>query len=491
MVTLRQLCVLALCASTMAACGFEGLIFGELTRGDQVELPPAAPTTVAGNAGGLEGGAVRFLTGSGDAIEPLETTVDKTGRFETDVPGTSEYFNLVVEITLGARQAWGLIPHVPRAVSVLAGPKTLSMGDLVSEMAVLNAETTWATLAVLAKARLSGLGAGAIAPAATKAAVGELIALHAAGDDRVTPLAGMVARLLEAGATATPPLRTHPNAGSSYLDIDVLGTVDYTGDGLPDVDTVAFDAAVGAATTAFEFNACYPSDQIRLVLIADLRAGGLDRNCAAIDPFRWASDEAGKQVFVTGGVHKDTPRCGEIAPPCLEESVIDAASQSLGNWTPNQIPLYDDGTHGDAISGDGLWTAIIDLPYFSPKDVDGQAGAGVRIGYKYTFGFPGQGWTETEEWPGNKRVLELRDLNGDRLIVRQDIFGDETTNKDKANLLSPAKGGCGKVVFPADPSPDFCVNDSVEAMIDSDGDCTLDRLPAPAATGPLTIDCPG
>ena len=57
-------------------------------------------------------------------------------------------------------------------------------------------------------------------------------------------------------------------------------------------------------------------------------------------------------------------------------------------------------------------------------------------------------WTDTEEWPGNQRILEVDDLDGDQLVIRYDYFGDEATNKDKKNSLSFANGGCGTNQWP-------------------------------------------
>ncbi|MGB5872105.1 MAG: carbohydrate-binding module family 20 domain-containing protein, partial [Bacteroidota bacterium] len=50
----------------------------------------------------------------------------------------------------------------------------------------------------------------------------------------------------------------------------------------------------------------------------------------------------------------------------------------LGSWVPNTIPMYDDGTHGDVVSGDKVWSLLLDLPL------------GETVEYKYTnSGEPG------------------------------------------------------------------------------------------------------
>lgn len=479
-----RLLPIALLSLLATGCGLEGLVFGEVTRGDQVEVPGAAPNILQGYAPGLPNASARFLGPTGVEVAGLTTTTDAQGNFEVEAPGDTDYANLLVTVNKGGGFAWGLVPQVPRQSSVLDPAQIRPLESLQPMMGSLGADTTLAVLLVLAKARLTGGTLVALSPRSTSEAITEILT---AGDPAVQVVADMLAALVAVGGPS-PALRVAPAAGESFLDPAVLAVgVDYTGDGTLDVDTVAFDDALAAAAATFEFNACYPPDVIRLVLIADFRPGAVDRNCTELDRFLWAKDELGKQMFVTGAIHKDTPRCGDTQPPCLEDATIDEASLVLGNWIPNQIPMYDDGTHGDAEAGDGLWTLQVELPYFEPLGADQP---GVRIGYKYTYGFPGQGWTGAEEWPGNKRILELRDLNGDHIVTRQDYFADETTNKDKSNGLSPARGGCGTVVFPADPSPPNCVNDSLEALVDTDGDCELDTWPQPGLSSPVTIDCP-
>jgi len=66
----------------------------------------------------------------------------------------------------------------------------------------------------------------------------------------------------------------------------------------------------------------------------------------------------------------------------------------------------------------------------------------------------GANWTGTEEWPGNQRVVEVKDLDGDLLVARKDAFGDETTNKDRANARLPSRGGTGTVGWTTDADGD-------------------------------------
>ena len=144
---------------------------------------------------------------------------------------------------------------------------------------------------------------------------------------------------------------------------------------------------------------------------------------------------------------------------CIPGDVADAAHIELGAWEPNVVPMFDDGTNGDPVAGDGVWTRSFVVPWIPGAATNGNRG--VRIGYKYTFGQPGSLWTDTEEWPDNQRILEVDDLDGDQLVIRYDYFGDEATNKDKKNSLSFANGGCGTNQWPEKES-DTCHSDVFE-----------------------------
>ena len=136
-----------------------------------------------------------------------------------------------------------------------------------------------------------------------------------------------------------------------------------------------------------------------------------------VNRFKWATDKPGKQMFFVGWIHADSPDPGRRSGP-----------SPLGNGVPNTIPMYDDGTNGDEQANDNVWTLTVDLP------------RGIRLGYKYTWGTRGAPWTGSEEWPGNSRLLEVVDVGGDNFVYRRDVFGDEATNKDKANLNGSLSG---------------------------------------------------
>jgi hypothetical protein len=81
----------------------------------------------------------------------------------------------------------------------------------------------------------------------------------------------------------------------------------------------------------------------------------------------------------------------------------------LGEWQPNLVRMYDDGTHGDRSAGDGLWSLRVKLP------------ANTEVQYKYTnSGNPGQ-WVPSEEFPGRNRTVRVRS-QAEPLFVN-DVFG--------------------------------------------------------------------
>lgn len=86
---------------------------------------------------------------------------------------------------------------------------------------------------------------------------------------------------------------------------------------------------------------------------------------------------------------------------------------ALGQWSPNTVPMADDGvTHGDQQAGDNFWT--FQLLIAPLEDVQ----------YKYTIGSAGEGWGPTEEYPLTNRGFVVRDLDGDRRMVLRDVFAD-------------------------------------------------------------------
>jgi alpha-amylase/alpha-mannosidase (GH57 family) len=82
----------------------------------------------------------------------------------------------------------------------------------------------------------------------------------------------------------------------------------------------------------------------------------------------------------------------------------------LGNWTPNLIKMYDDGTHGDVVKGDGIWSIELMVP------------PNIKVEYKYTnSGYEGV-WVPSEEFSANNRELMSPVKPGEQIRVK-DTFG--------------------------------------------------------------------
>lgn len=242
---------------------------------------------------------------------------------------------------------------------------------------------------------------------------------------------------------------------------EVLAAVEDAG-GVPET---LDEAVVGSAAAGVALESGVHPTLIRTVLEVDFNEGRQDGNCDNISRFRWVEDEPGKQMYFVGGLHEDSP-----VQDLQYNALLGSAS---GSWTPNQIPMYDDGTNGDEAAGDNIWTLTVDLP------------RGARIGYKYTWGQRGQLWTGTEEWPGNQRILEVVDVNEDDFVRRRDNFADEATNKDKSNLN---RSSGGEIDWESDVNDDG-IPDAWERPLDLDNDCMLDMFVTPTAIGPATVDC--
>ncbi|HTX18570.1 MAG TPA: carbohydrate-binding module family 20 domain-containing protein [Bacteroidota bacterium] len=82
---------------------------------------------------------------------------------------------------------------------------------------------------------------------------------------------------------------------------------------------------------------------------------------------------------------------------------------NLGEWKPNLVRLYDDGTHADEKAADGIWTIELRFP------------AGTEIQYKYTNSGPSGEWNPGEEFHSQNRRIRL-DGSVDRIILK-DTFG--------------------------------------------------------------------
>jgi len=498
-VSIARASALVLTAALLSACSLDGLLVQELTREGHTRMPEPAKVVIVAKAHAVPGAAISMLGGGGKSVGGAATTADKGGVFELDLDGKTELINVLLQARKGGRQLLAVLPQVPAQKSVLDPELRLDLAKLSPGVLQLDDRTTTMSLLVAARGLADGKSLIAIPHGSM---TDTLISIHSqltAGKAELLAVNAAVQRILAAGAKPDLPAPFDLAASEgSLLDRKFLvgASVDVDGDGHVDTTTAGFDALIAAAIATFKFKACYVKDRIKVVLQVRLSTSAKNTNCEQIDPFLWANDQPGKRMFITGGVHKTTPMCTDKRKThCLSPDGVDALNAVLGNWVPNKVRMYDDGSNGDAQAGDGIWTFAFEAPWWAVYPRDGALGSpdkrGVRIGYKFTWGSDGAKWGGSEEFPGNQRILELHDVNADGLILRFDHFGDEASNKDKANQLAPALGGCGELKWPNEDAPADCTTDVHERPVDIDGNCSIDRWPDPGTAAPLTVKCPG
>ncbi len=98
--------------------------------------------------------------------------------------------------------------------------------------------------------------------------------------------------------------------------------------------------------------------------------------------------------------------CDAVGMYVRKSVYIVGSHELLGNWTPNRVRLYDDGTHGDAKSGDGIWSLEVRLPL------------GAEIEFKFTNSGAEGSWQPGEEFAGVNRKIRVAKTNGDAMVVR-------------------------------------------------------------------------
>ena len=502
-------------ALLLAGCGIDAVILSQATNKGHVIVPDPKDSVVVvqtdpglfATPGACAGGVSLEVLRADGTDEESATVATADAFFEVRLPGVGEHHGLVLQAVNGGQMAMGLVPAVPQQDSVLAPekwyvfegaspPETWSLD--APAMRPLGVRSTAITLALFRRAQdldltLAGLPRGTVVQA-----IADLNVLLDGSE-----YLSMVGLILQCGELmcAGPLPFSFPakDAGTEgeggrypFLSEDFATAARATCPGLDQLSVAAFDTARAAIADQLTLQFSYDETQLRVVVQVDLNEG-LSRNCTPTQPFNWATDEPGKKMFIAGGVHVDTPICNETRTThCLPPDERSRINIAMGNdaergWQPNAVQMYDDGTHGDVRPGDRIFTLTFDVPYWDPADA--ADGAGLRLHYKYTYGFAGGIWTGAEEWPGNSRLFEVVDLNGDHLAIRYDLFGDETSNKDKQNLLSPASGGCGFVLWHAqqDQYPN-CVMDSRENQIDTDGDCSLDSWAVAPTVLPIVVE---
>jgi hypothetical protein len=404
-------------AIALGGCGIENLFVN--AGHEQYDRPASIirGTVTFVNPGPL---SVAVLGGGGELLEPFQTAAETT-TYEARLPSSS-----YTMLRLQARSGDGVL----RAIVPAIGEESVA--------ADVNLDARAITETLIAEAGVSARGQSfaQITPSAyvgdgTSTGARSLIRRDLEVPGPTQTLLQMVERILAkldpmSGATdpyafRVPELDEMFVVTFSPIENGWLARTrfDYTGDGVQDLTSEPFDAVLAEAARLYQPAGCPDPANIRLVFTVDFNDGALDGVCRPVGR-SWITDKPGKSMYFVGWVHEES----ELQDPAI--------NTLLGAGVPNQIPMYDDGTNGDEAASDGIWTVTFVVPIDPARKL--------RVGYKFTWGTRGANWTGSEEWPGNSRILQVEDVNGDAIVYRRDVFGDEATNKDRANL-NPSSGG--------------------------------------------------
>jgi hypothetical protein len=371
-------------ALVLAGCGLDGLFF--TPRGFDES---SGPTTVV--AGQTQAGATLVVLGA-DGRVIANGQADDAGKFELVLPSGQSFSNLRLFARGDAGDHKSVIAELP------AGSR--------AELGVLSARTTsFAQLLSYEIQDQAGSSFLATPPAAVRGLLSEL---------NVAPTPALAA--LVAAVEALGPFALQPEGASLTADVD------------PNL-AEAYRAALAAAAEGYAIRfRCDPS-RLATMFTVDLSGQAKDGNGA---PQRIRQQPKEARVFLGYTSDESSPVVDDTIPNKL---------------TPNDptAAMVDDGTQGDEVAGDRIYTVVVPLP------------RGARILYKYTNGAAGEGFTGTEEWPGNARIIQIEDvLTGrpdgepDCLVVRRDAFGDEASNKNFVNLNAVARARGGSLPYEGD-----------------------------------------
>lgn len=75
-------------------------------------------------------------------------------------------------------------------------------------------------------------------------------------------------------------------------------------------------------------------------------------------------------------------------------------------WVLNEVRMFDDGSHGDLVANDSIWTLEVQLP------------AGLAIEYKHTNGGPEGRWGLGGEFAGANRKFRVQKNPSGKMVIR-------------------------------------------------------------------------
>jgi alpha-amylase/alpha-mannosidase (GH57 family) len=102
--------------------------------------------------------------------------------------------------------------------------------------------------------------------------------------------------------------------------------------------------------------------------------------------------------------------CDASAETVRQSIYIAGNLGTLGSWRPNVVRMYDDGSHGDSVAGDHIWSLRVELPIAT------------EVLYKYTNSGTKGMWGQSDEFPMRNRKVVITDSSNHRIILR-DTFG--------------------------------------------------------------------
>ena len=373
--------------------------------------PPAARVRFSLEVAGDAKATVRVLDEYDKQVGAAE--VSGAGPFEVELAESRDYGSLRLVATAGER--------VLKAVAA-----QVSMNDTV-DLGKVDAASTGAAQMIQEKVGGQG-GSFASVPESAIADLLSQIADHAKqGTTEVREFLDLVGKIVSAAGPAAGA------GGACFGEADAALSDTFAAAHAKDLpQDVAADyrnkltAAIGRLTISLVCDAAF----VKVMFTVDASGEALDGNGAP---------QLIRQPTKAGKVY--------LAITVDESSPVAGAGLLKSQMTPNDpdTVMFDDGTNGDEQAGDGVYTRVLVLP------------RGMRVKYKYTNGLANEGWTRTEEWPGNARILDVHDVisrsadgTPDCLVIRRDSYGDEASNKNYVNLHGKIKSGGGALSFDQD-----------------------------------------
>ncbi len=464
---MKKFIILVLLIPALSGCGIESLLFSNLSN---VPDDPGSVENrlIAGINTLFKSGTADLISSTGESIALKSGNIESDGKFVIEVSSKVDLNNAIIMLKSGNRVLLDIYPQLKKATTIEES-RSESFRVKVIENPVDEKSTAYTILAA-EKLRKMGSSLSAVSFCAVKNAKSDVFSKFEQNTES-NRFFTMVSKIISAGSENGSDIMfdvvsflKDPDK-RSILSEDFLKNNDVNYSDGDNKSVEPFENQMEKSAQEFEFVAKYDETRLATVITANINEGLTDSNGNTINPYKWATKKDGAKMFIALGIHKESP----VQDEKLNQEVFK-------NWKPNVVQMYDDGTNGDEIAGDNIWT----ISFILPK--------GLRIGYKFTFGLSGDIWTGTEEWPGNQRLLEIADVNGDHFVTRYDSFGDETTNKDKANQLLPSKGGTGTVNWETDADKDG-IKDAQERQQDSKGNkLPVSQWKSPSKVFPATID---